>query len=100
MSTACLSVEPFTAVADCPRCGEIAVHWLDQPRRATQQEWDDYERAMDEYDPFAGDSTRIVAWSGDPVRTVTANPAPNPPLDERFTIARVCRSCSHRWGNS
>ena len=87
----------FTAITDCPRCGLIAVHWLDQPRRATEQQWADYRQAMADYDPSDTDETVIMNWSGQVVRRVATNPAPTPPRDEIFTVARICRDCGHRW---
>ncbi|QRY51749.1 hypothetical protein [Mycolicibacterium septicum] len=87
----------FTATTDCPRCDTIAVHWLDTPRKATPQQWADYEAALEGYEPFV-DSTRVEAWGGQAVKTILRrNPPPQPPTDEQGAVTRVCVECGLRW---
>jgi hypothetical protein len=92
--------EPFTASTDCPECGVLAVHWIDEPKRATEQQWAEYHAAMADYDPFGNDRVKHVAWSGQVVKTTETNPPPAPPRDEPWSVARVCRGCGHRWGQT
>ncbi|AID58905.1 hypothetical protein PBI_GAIA_86 [Mycobacterium phage Gaia] len=89
-------VEQFTAIADCPKCGRVAVHWLDSPRHPTEQDWADYERAMREYDPF--EECLVRNWAGDVVKRMPAIPPPKRPVDEDGSVTRVCVDCGHRWG--
>lgn len=93
------SVASFTAVAECPSCGDIGVHWLDEPRLATPEEWDEYERRVIDYEYEPHDTEKVVTWGGRTVREIPVQRAPKPPLHEHFTVARICRSCAHRWGN-
>lgn len=87
---------PFTAWADCPKCGEIACHWLDGPHRATRDELEAYQRAMADYQP---EYSTLEQWGGEVVQTMRpCNSPPSPPRDETFTVARICVKCGHRWG--
>ena len=86
---------PFTAWTDCPKCGEIACHWLDQPRRVTQQQLDTYA-SMANRKVVSGHEVQV--WSGEGVQKLRDYYLPPPPCDETFTIARICVKCGHRWG--
>lgn len=85
----------FTAVVDCPECGDTNIHWLDEPVIATEEEYWRYVDAMETWDPnrpvrVVGD-VQIHQWGG--------FPQPRTPTDERnFEVMRVCRECNHRWG--
>ena len=91
------TVREFTAVADCPACGCLDVHWLAEPRRRPVygdtpldqilRRWNGMSETMsvlciglDEY----GGSGRYVAQPK------------YEPLEA--TVARVCKKCSYQWG--
>ena len=86
---------PFTAWVDCPKCGTIACHWLDKPRRVTQQQLDDYARLME---ARANKPDVVKVWTGEAVQTLSDRYTPPPPRDEIFPVARICVKCNHRWG--
>ncbi|MCG7607101.1 hypothetical protein [Mycobacterium sp. CnD-18-1] len=88
---------PFTACTECPRCDLVAVHWLDEPRKATDEDWAAYREALAIFDPFAGE-TKHVSFGGGVIKRVTDNPRPQPPDNEDFTVARICVDCGYRWG--
>lgn len=77
--------EPFTAVTDCPKCGVMAVHWLEEPRVAPAADDDSpMVRMVRMWDQLA---THFVFGDGrgffDPPNCV---------------VARVCTACEYRWG--
>lgn len=96
-TTTYVGVWPFTAIDSCPKCGDIAVHWLDEPRIPTQDECDRYGQQKRDW---ATEPSGIVTnWSGQVVKTVGRNPFPVKPVDEsEATVVRVCRACGQRWG--
>lgn len=62
------SVSCFTAVSDCPQCGHIDVHWLDQPAKTTSADWAKYRKAKALFDPRRQQRSRsgcYVGWAGD-----------------------------------
>lgn len=89
--------EPFTAVTDCPKCGAVDVHWLDEPKRVTAEQWAEHKAAVAEYDPS---KVEIVGWSGEVVQTARLASPPQPPRNEKWPVARVCTACGFRWGQS
>ncbi len=88
--------EPFTANVDCPQCGCVAVHWLDEPRLRPDVETPQQGalRRINESIWLVAETIRLAPDSGGPV------PA-GPPCwydPEGTVVARVCVSCGHRWG--
>ena len=83
----CREGEQFTATADCPQCGHMAVHWLDEPRLRPDVETPAQKgiRMINETiwsaSLYAGGTTPR-RWY-DPPGTV---------------VARVCVKCGYRWG--
>lgn len=88
-------MKTFAAIDACPKCEVVDLHWIDQPRRATQQEWAEYQRAVLNFDPF--DREIKTTWSGQIVQCRPANRIPEAPRDETADVVRVCRVCGHRW---
>lgn len=88
----------FTAIADCPKCGDIGVHWLDEPMGPPSiEEWQKYYCELDRY--RASIIAEIVDWTGNVVRRARSLPEPYPPRDEsNFEVVRICKECGHRWG--
>lgn len=88
----------FTAVADCPECGSLDVHWLDGPMpKPTAEDIAGYEAAYADF--LWNPGTPIVAWGGQVMRRVGGYASPKPLVDESvFEVMRVCRSCNYRWG--
>lgn len=72
--------ESFTASADCPSCGVVAVHYLDSPRREPMGD-----------DPVSKTMRRMALM----MDCVSARRMYDPP---GTTVARICTSCGHRWG--
>lgn len=62
----------FSAVADCPKCGSLDIHWLSEPKLRPQPS-----------DPFM-----------EYLQTVVIGIPYDPPGTE---VARVCKKCEHRW---
>lgn len=77
--------EDFTAWTPCPACAYVAVHFLDQPR---------YEPTDDS--PLSK-MQRLIARALDSLNAIDccAARAFDP---AGTTVARICVSCSHRWG--
>lgn len=88
----------FTAVAWCPKCGDIGVHWLDEPMGSpTPEEWRNYNRQLDVY--LASPMTEIQNFQGETIRQHHSSPKPLLPHDEStFEVIRICKECGHRWG--
>lgn len=93
-------VTAFTALADCPKCGSLDIHWLDEPMPKPDSDAIlAYEREYQKWSNNPGD--RIVAFGGGTVRHVGGYPQPRGLRDEsRFEVMRVCVSCKHRWGQA
>ena len=73
--------DEFQPFCECPRCHDYALHTLDTPS---------------DYEPVLLDTHKIQPWGG---QTVTVTHHEYDRVDERdWEIARVCRSCNHRWG--
>lgn len=70
--------ESFTASTDCPQCGHLAVHWLEEPRHAPK-----------------GDSPVARAQRAMAMLGVMGRPWFD--LDET-NVARICVKCEYRWG--
>ena len=73
--------EPFTAMADCPKCGALAVHHLSEPQLEPLLT-DPASRVR----RHIGNLTEAFTWGKwrfDPPGTV---------------VARVCVECNYRWG--
>lgn len=94
------AVRPFTACTECPRCDLIAVHWLDEPRKASDEDWAAYREALTDHDPLADPGQCALAWKDCVGRVITNSPGPQPPDNEDFTVARICVDCGYRWGMS
>lgn len=79
--------EEFTATADCPHCGIIDVHWLDEPRFEAPRDDSPSAKAFREINR----SLAFVAQlqGGSPRREF------DPP---GTVVARICRGCGYRWG--
>lgn len=75
--------EPFTASTDCPDCGVMDVHWLDEPRIAPTGN-----------DPVSRAQRRI---SNSMETLMFGAPLFDQPGS---TVMRICRRCSYRWGQS
>lgn len=80
------ATEPFTAVAMCPKCADVAVHWIKPPRRKPKFE-----------DTPAAKGLRMINES---IRAMSigVGEAPNWYEPDDATIARECRNCKHQWG--
>lgn len=76
-------IEPFTAVADCPKCGCIAVHRWRMPRQRPPDYKPGVVRVLD-------DGTEIHQW-GMPDAYA---------LEDLATVFRVCGDCAHEWPQS
>lgn len=70
----------FTAVADCPKCGNIAVHWLAEPSRFPET-GEEISRVLE----FHG---AMMVFSGRAELLIDPDDC---------VVARVCRECEHRW---
>lgn len=70
-----MTVSEFTAVADCPKCGHIATHWITDPDIL---DWEDPWHRVRFKAGFLFGGFRFD--------------------DPDSTVARVCRVCEHRWG--
>jgi hypothetical protein len=90
--------EGFTSIVDCPKCGDIGVHFLDEPMPApTSDDREQYARDLCAHMADPGD--QIMSWGGEVVRLIGGTPPPRPPVDESiFEVMRVCKECGHRWG--
>lgn len=87
----------FSAADQCPECGVIAVHYLDEPALLTDQEIAAYEIALEDFEENPG--TAIEMFGGGVVRYVGGSPKPAPLIDESvFEVMRICAECGHRWG--
>lgn len=80
--------EPFTASTDCPWCGHLAVHWIDEPR----------------FEPCDGgpafQAVRMINESIDYMAAIWCA-TPKRRYDPPHTaIARVCVKCEYRWGQA
>ena len=75
--------EPFTATTDCPDCGAVAVHWLEQPRQ----------------DPVYDDTpaSRVLRMA-DEISDSLAAAAGVHSIHRDSEVVRVCVRCGHRWG--
>lgn len=79
--------EAFVAATDCPWCGHVAVHWLDEPR---------FEGGRD--DTPSGKAMRMINDCIDAM-AVCAGGSPRRRHELPGTVvARVCVKCSYRWG--
>ena len=73
--------EPFTASADCPKCGVIDVHWLDEPRLMLN---DGSPLAL--FQRSVDDMMHMMLMGGSMFDTPGT------------VVARICTKCEHRWG--
>lgn len=88
----------FTAVADCPKCGNVAVHWLAAPRLDPGDclhrhcvSFPRPLRAVGDHEVFSWGSPRELRC----VDCGTWLSGRYDPVD--CVVARVCRECEHRW---
>lgn len=80
--------EPFTASVDCPDCGVMDIHWIEEPRLPDE---------LDEGTPVARAFARINAM-GDMLAALQGQ---RPYYDlPGTTVARICKSCDYRWGQT
>lgn len=80
-----MTLEPFSAVAMCPACAAVAVHWLAEPR---------FEPTGDT--PLAVAQRHIAAMHD--ITNVIISTAPSMFYDDpNARVARVCRDCGFRW---
>jgi hypothetical protein len=75
--------EPFTATVDCPRCGTIDVHWLDNPKLRP-----DEPTPLQMMQQSIHSMADIVSYGKTPRLY-------DPP---GAVVARICTSCAYRWG--
>jgi len=80
--------EPFTASVDCPWCGHLAVHWIDQPRYELR-DGGPAQQAMRMINESIDNMAAL--WCSTPKRRY------DPP---GTVIARVCVKCGYRWGQT
>lgn len=85
--------EEFKAWSVCPRCGLLAVHWLEKPHPVAPRMISPARESEEEYHAWGGQSYR------------RRYPAVYDREDERiYSTMRRCRSlsqggtCQHRWG--
>lgn len=69
------TTEHFTAVAMCPKCADVDVHWMTPPVY-----------------PDAQTQNPGLPWQ------TTTYTKPYEHADA--TVARECRTCKHRWGQA
>ena len=74
--------EPFTASADCPKCGVIDVHWLDEPRPMLN---DGSPLAL--FQRSVDDMMYMMSMGGGSMFDMPGT-----------VVARICTKCEHRWG--
>ncbi|AEK09138.1 hypothetical protein FGG23_gp042 [Mycobacterium phage Ibhubesi] len=76
-----IAVEPFTACADCPECGVVDVHWLEEPRHAPEG-----DTPVEIAQLMIARSYALLGfnWFDQP----------------GSVVVRVCRNCGHRWGQT
>lgn len=70
--------EPFTASTDCPQCGHLAVHWLEEPHQYPMGD-SPIERLQRQL--------AVLNFSGMPRFDCPGT-----------VVARVCVKCQYRWG--
>lgn len=89
-------IEEFTAVACCPSCCDVAVHWMQEPRLRPEIETPVEEAQRKTYELMRNINTlSISTFAGG---TVTRE-VPSPYYDHPgSTVARVCNRCGYRWG--
>lgn len=88
-------IEEFTAVACCPSCCDVAVHWMQEPRLQPEVETSAEKSARKTYELMRNiNSLSIMTFQGE-VRREGPPPYYDPPDS---TVARVCKTCKHRWG--
>ena len=83
------SVEPFTAVADCPACGNVGIHRLTEPHQEPtgDEPADRVRRKIDMMLMYMGQFDERGRY------------ALQEPYDPpEATVARVCNRCGYRWG--
>lgn len=73
--------EPFTASTDCPDCGVMDVHWLDEPR----------------FRPSDPTPVQLMQESIHNMSTIVSygKRMYDPP---GTVVARICTRCGYRWG--
>lgn len=92
MKPSAIGPQPFEAMTQCPKCGQLDIHWMRPPkpkpmpgpvRVIEDGNYDDTLLAfMEKPRTF-----EVHRWDG-----MTG-------LDESmFEVMRVCRECSHEWG--
>jgi DNA-directed RNA polymerase subunit M/transcription elongation factor TFIIS len=84
--------EPFAAHIDCPHCGHMAVHWLDEPRLRPE-----VETAAEKGIRMINESIGLMA--------IYSLDRPTPPMRRWYdadgtVVARQCVKCGYRWGQS
>lgn len=81
-----MTAESFSSVAVCPHCSAVDTHWLTEPRYAPTGD-----------SPLARTYQQLNAVM-EAFSTITSGTS-TPFFDEpEATVARICRSCGHRWG--
>lgn len=91
------TTEPFTAVAMCPKCADVAVHWIKEPRRKPPG-WD--ESPAGKLSRRISDTVDYLMSFGiaEPIAEYRDPEPPSPFEPDDATIARECRNCKHQWG--
>lgn len=82
-------MEQFTAVADCPACGNVGIHRLTEPRRepAGDEPVDRVRRKIDMMLMYMGQFDERGRYA-------LQEPYDHPDA----MVARVCNRCGYRWG--
>ena len=91
------TVREFTAVADCPACGCLDIHWLAEPRRkrvygdtAVELGLRTINEALEVMSMISLSPARVDG-GGEYVAQSRYEPL-------EATVARVCKKCSYQWG--
>lgn len=80
-------MEQFTAVAQCPSCGDLGVHWLSEPRRRPNPQTETPQQH----------AIRLMQESFNYLSLASGGNPGEPYEPDTATVARICRNCKHRW---
>lgn len=86
-----MKAREFGALTECPRCGEIAYHWMTEPKWPPIPEDVEQEVVRD----FTGAIVRHHVSETYPVGTKQVDIDWN---TSNCKVVRTCKNCSHDWG--